>query len=137
MILGIILLMRKKEEIENFKKSFTLMLSAGSKFECYAENDHESWYDAVTGDIAGMSSDWAEEHLKNIKTLTVRGYKIMSEIEMEFNKFMILMKEVTENLKKMNAAQSHMRWQFNEPKEYIDFVAAMDEATNGWISSHC
>jgi hypothetical protein len=54
----------------------------------------------------------------------------------EFDDFIASMKEVTKHLKKMNIAQLDMRWQFDHP-EYETFVREMNEATEGWISSHC
>lgn len=60
----------------------------------------------------------------------------MNKINMEFEDFIILMKEVTKNLKKMNEAQTYMSWQFGEPEEYTSFAEEMSKA-DGWISSHC
>lgn len=61
----------------------------------------------------------------------------MSTPDMEFDEFFELMKQTTANLKKLNEANEHMRWQFGEPEEYEEFVKEMDRATTGWISSHC
>jgi hypothetical protein len=46
----------------------------------------------------------------------------MNEIEMEFDEFMSLMKETTNNLKKMTEVQSQMRWQFDYPDTYELFI---------------
>lgn len=57
-------------------------------------------------------------------------------MDMEFEQFKELMKQTTENLKKMNQAQSYMRWQFGSPEWYKEFVSALYEA-EGWTNSHC
>jgi hypothetical protein len=54
----------------------------------------------------------------------------------EFQDFQKLMEEATAKLKQMNMMSRSMRWQFDEPDFYKQFVSEMNEA-NGWISSHC
>lgn len=58
-------------------------------------------------------------------------------MDYDFEHFLEQMKQTTANLKSMNEAISAMRWQFGTPKEYEDFVKAMNDATDGWMSSHC
>jgi hypothetical protein len=54
----------------------------------------------------------------------------------DFAEFQKLMEEATAKLKQMNVMQRAMRWQFDEPNFYEQFVLEMNEA-DGWISSHC
>lgn len=60
-----------------------------------------------------------------------------SNIDVEFHEFFDLMKQTTTNLKKMAEAQRHMRWQFGEPKEFLEFVTELNETLDGWVSSSC
>lgn len=61
----------------------------------------------------------------------------MDEMYYDFEQFLQQMKQTTENLKQMNEAIGYMRWQFGDTKEYENFVKAMHDATDGWMSSHC
>lgn len=61
----------------------------------------------------------------------------MDTYDYDFYEFMELMKKTTQNLKQMNEAINAMHWQFGEPEEYLEFINAMNEATTGWMSSHC
>jgi hypothetical protein len=48
---------------------FEKVLSKGTRFICFIDNDEENWYDNIEYGIESMSSEWAEEHLENIKDL--------------------------------------------------------------------
>lgn len=55
----------------------------------------------------------------------------------EYDEFIELMKQTTENLKKMTEAANRMRWQGIDEKAFNAFVNQLDEAKDGWISSNC
>jgi hypothetical protein len=61
----------------------------------------------------------------------------MPNYDHDYNEFFRLMKETTENLKKMREMQTDMRWQFGEPPEFEDFVRELQETREGWVSSNC
>jgi hypothetical protein len=54
----------------------------------------------------------------------------------EFADFQKEMEEATIKLRRLNIMQKAMRWQFDQPNFYEQFVSEMNEA-EGWISSHC
>lgn len=62
---------------------------------------------------------------------------INDDIYYDFHEFLDLMKKTTENLNRMKLMQERMRWQFDYPAEYESFLAAMNDTTEGWVSSHC
>lgn len=47
-------------------RSMSLSVHAGSKFECYIEDGHESWYDSESGLFSAMDADWAKQYLTDI-----------------------------------------------------------------------
>jgi len=47
------------------------------------------------------------------------------------------MKKTTDNLRQMQQTQEEMHWQFGEPQEFLDFVDALNDTQNGWVSSNC
>lgn len=55
----------------------------------------------------------------------------------EFQEFKELAIRTTQNLKRMTKMQEEMCWQFNDPQWWIDFEQEMQNASLGWISSHC
>lgn len=55
----------------------------------------------------------------------------------EFTQFMELMKQTTDNLKKMSSIQNDMRYQFGHPQIFEDFVEALNDTQHGWVSSNC
>lgn len=63
--------------------------------------------------------------------------KMENKIEMEWEEFIELMKQTTENLNKMTKTQAYMRWQFGEIEELNELIEAMNDATNSWIRSNC
>ena len=73
------------------------------------------------------------------KLIDLKYFKkpLKSDMEMDFEEFTSLIKETTENLKKMRAAQQYMRWQFGHPFFYEEFSSEMKETIHGWMSSHC
>jgi hypothetical protein len=60
----------------------------------------------------------------------------MSDLDLDFEEFIKLMKITALNLKVLNSAQKEMRWQFGEPQEFLDFSAELDKAAS-WVSSNC
>lgn len=60
-----------------------------------------------------------------------------SLLEYDFDKFKALVIKTTQNLKEMQAATQHMRWQFGSPEWYEEFVKALDDTKEGWVSSNC
>jgi hypothetical protein len=60
-----------KEEVDQCVKElpskFKIVLSKGTKFVCYLENDRDSWYDTSNYGVERMSNKWAEKHLENIQ----------------------------------------------------------------------
>lgn len=62
-----------------------------------------------------------------------------NEINYDFHQFVDLMKQTTENLKKMREAMDAMRWQFggSDLDEFADLRLEIEASTDGWISSAC
>lgn len=56
---------------------------------------------------------------------------------MEYEEFLALMDQTTENLKRMSELQSKLRLQFGDASKYEMFTHEINEAINGWISSGC
>jgi hypothetical protein len=64
----------------------------------------------------------------------------MSDFDQEYYElyeFQSLVEDVTVKLRRMTSMQNYMHWQFDYPEWYEKFVSAMDDAKNGWMSSHC
>lgn len=55
----------------------------------------------------------------------------------DFSEFQRLMEEATVKLQQMTHMQDRMHWQFDYPKYYEEFVEAINDVKNGWMSSHC
>ena len=60
---------QKEKLINILNEDIVLELPKGSEFDCYLERGNECWYDQDSGSIAGADSEWAKEHLKDIKSL--------------------------------------------------------------------
>lgn len=60
----------------------------------------------------------------------------MSKVHDEWEELMTLMKETTNNLRRMGEISESMRFQY-ENKAWEEFSQAMNDATEGWIASHC
>lgn len=61
----------------------------------------------------------------------------MNDIDDNWSNFIDNMEIVSSHLKKMTESQNYMRWQFEQFPEYREFILQMENAMNGWISSHC
>lgn len=63
----------------------------------------------------------------------------MSELDEEFydfRDFQNAIEAATAKLRRANEMQKRMRWQFEEPMFFTEFLDTLEE-TKGWISSHC
>lgn len=56
---------------------------------------------------------------------------------LEYQEFLELMKQTTENLKKMTAAAEAMRWQGINEEAFNAFQTELYNAQSGWVSSNC
>ena len=61
----------------------------------------------------------------------------LDDIYYDFCEFQLLAEKVTANLRRMSMMQNAMHWQFDYPEWYEKFVSAMEDAKEGWMSSHC
>lgn len=55
----------------------------------------------------------------------------------EYKEFIILMKQTTENLKKMTALAEAMRWQGINKAAFNAFETELENAHSGWVASNC
>jgi len=60
-------------------------------------------------------------------------------IDYDFYQFIDLMKQTTDNLKKMNEMQRAMRWQYGgtDNETFAGFKQELEETQEGWVSSAC
>lgn len=59
------------------------------------------------------------------------------QITEDFDRFRALVEETTDKLRTLRKSQEHMRWQFDHPEWYDDFINELTDNKEGWISSHC
>lgn len=56
---------QKDELIKEFASRFIKVVSKGDRFECYLDDNIETWWSEF-GDVESMDSEWAEKYLENI-----------------------------------------------------------------------
>jgi len=67
----------------------------------------------------------------------------MSDLDHEYDgwfdsaDFKNLIQETTKNLNKLTIMQQRMRFQFGDPEWYDEFVKAVTNAQEAWMSSWC
>lgn len=61
------------EFIQIFSNSFRHCLDKNSIFDCYIDNNIESWYDRVDGTVEGETQSWAMKNLIKIKSTQRKG----------------------------------------------------------------
>lgn len=61
----------------------------------------------------------------------------MDDYNYDYYEFEKLIKDITDKLREANHMQEHMRWQFDYPDYYSEFLDELSRAQDGWISSHC
>ncbi len=47
------------------------------------------------------------------------------------------MAKATALLREIEAIQTHMRWQFGDPPEFVELANAISDAQRGWLASNC
>jgi len=57
----------KNNFVDKISELIKIELPKGTPFVCFMENGEESWYDDINYGVEGVGSDWAKEHLTNIK----------------------------------------------------------------------
>ena len=59
------------------------------------------------------------------------------KIEEDFHKFQTMVEKTTVALRILRKSQEAMRWQFDHPEWFEDFVNELKETEEGWVHSHC
>lgn len=101
--------------------------------------EYNVWTSSKT--LAELHADFKAKgfvpHHEIHKFIQLWYFKPNLQSDMDFGEFQNLIKQTTENLKRMRAAQEYMKWQFGTPFYYEEFLSEMNETIEGWVSSHC